>query len=290
MEKYKASIIIPTFNRSTLLNMTLKSILKQNIDKNEFEVIIVDDGSSDNTSEVVQLFQHQLNIKYFFQQHHGFRAASARNIGIKNSSGTICIFVDSGILLASNCVSNQISLHNKNINSALIGYVYGFDEFNENANKLLDLNINPLNVDNYFDYLENNQILDSRESLYKQLGDDLTRWPAPWVIFYSAYISVKRSILLNLGMFDETFNSWGAEDIDLGITLYKNNIQILLDRNLKCIHYPHPKFKSKFTDDEIKKYTQKKKEYLNQKHHLFSTQQFIYTDSKNLNQLLLNMN
>ncbi|OOM71137.1 chondroitin synthase [Clostridium puniceum] len=288
MYKYRVSIIIPTFNRSNLLNLTLNSLLMQSLSINEFEVIIVDDGSTDDTVSVIDKFDGELNIKYFYQEDNGFRAATARNVGINNSEGEICVFIDSGILLASNAIDEQIKLHNLHSNSAIIGYVYGFDEYNENYEKLIKMNIDSFNVDKYFNKLEEDKILDLRESIYFDIGDDLTKWPAPWVIFFTAYVSVKKETLINIGMFDESFDTWGGEDIDLGINLYKNDTKIILSRKLRCIHYPHEKFKTKISPEEMEKHTLRKKEYLNQKHKLYSTEIFINSSSKELNKILLN--
>jgi GT2 family glycosyltransferase len=108
--------------------------------------------------------------------------------------------------------------------------------YNENEKYLLDLNIDPFNVDQYFEKLQNDKVLDYREHVYQEIGDDLTVWPAPWSIFWTAYVSVGRETLIRVGMFDESFTTWGCEDTDLGISLHINGIQIVLNRDLKCIH------------------------------------------------------
>ena len=77
------SVIIPTYNRSTLLKKTLDSLSIQSLNNDQYEVIVVDDGSSDNTAVIVDSFKTKLNISYYFQEDRGFRVAKARNIGIK---------------------------------------------------------------------------------------------------------------------------------------------------------------------------------------------------------------
>ncbi|MBY0445348.1 MAG: glycosyltransferase, partial [Burkholderiales bacterium] len=81
MPNLQISIVIPTYNRADLLRYTLESLVLQTLDKQLFEVIVVDDGGSDNSEEVVRAFAEQLNIKYFWQEDKGFRAGKARNIG-----------------------------------------------------------------------------------------------------------------------------------------------------------------------------------------------------------------
>jgi glycosyltransferase involved in cell wall biosynthesis len=85
----KVSVIIPTFNRFSFLKKTVDSVLNQSYQ--EFELIIIDDGSTDNTKELIKAYGRQL--KYIYQENKG--PAGARNRGIKESnSGFIC-FLDS---------------------------------------------------------------------------------------------------------------------------------------------------------------------------------------------------
>lgn len=93
-EKLKVSVIIPTFNRSVELKRCLESLASQTY-KN-FEVIVCDDGSTDNTMEVTFEFSSRLDIKYSFENNSG-GPAKPRNRGIKISSddATIIAFLDS---------------------------------------------------------------------------------------------------------------------------------------------------------------------------------------------------
>lgn len=87
----KVSIIIPTYNRAQSLNRAIQSVLNQTYEN--FELIIVDDGSKDNTEKVVKNI-HDNRIKYFRHEvNQG--GSSARNTGIKNSTGKYVAFLDS---------------------------------------------------------------------------------------------------------------------------------------------------------------------------------------------------
>ena len=209
--KYKASVIIPTYNREKLLEMTLITLMKQNVSKEIFEVIVVDDGSTDNTFNILKKYESKLNLQYLYHPHNATGIAKSRNYGIKCSNSEICIFIDSGILVASDTVENFIKQHDKENDAAVIGYVYGFDRHNENEKMLLNLNIDPYKVDDYFNILEKNDILDPREKVYRKLGDDLKKWPAPWVFFWAGFISVKKDTLIKLGMFDALPAQWPAK-------------------------------------------------------------------------------
>ena len=85
------SIIIPTFNHAQYLERCLKSIENQTI--RNYEIIIVDNHSTDNTKTIVDNFKY-LPIKYLLIHNNGVYAKS-RNLGIKNSSGDIIAFLDS---------------------------------------------------------------------------------------------------------------------------------------------------------------------------------------------------
>ncbi len=84
------SVIIPTYNRKEFLRKSLGSVLKQTY-KN-FEVLVVDDGSSDGTQGLVNTFQDR-RIKYMWQENKG--PSGAKNTGIKNSQGKWLCFLDS---------------------------------------------------------------------------------------------------------------------------------------------------------------------------------------------------
>ncbi len=86
----KVSIIIPTYNRAHLVKRAIYSVLNQTF-KN-FELIVVDDGSQDNTKEVLESID-DLRVKIIFQENRGVSAA--RNKGIYESSGDIIALLDS---------------------------------------------------------------------------------------------------------------------------------------------------------------------------------------------------
>jgi cellulose synthase/poly-beta-1,6-N-acetylglucosamine synthase-like glycosyltransferase len=90
------SVIIPTYNRTELLRRTLDALTEQSISRDEFEVIVSDDGSTDNTSAVVQSFADRLDVRYCHQQDRGYRVAEARNAGARLASAPILVFLDSG--------------------------------------------------------------------------------------------------------------------------------------------------------------------------------------------------
>jgi glycosyltransferase involved in cell wall biosynthesis len=83
------SIIIPTYNRAEYLEEAIRSVLTQTF--RDFEIIVVDDGSTDNTPDVIKKFSSR-EIKYIFQENRG--AGAARNAGVLGSSGRLVAFLD----------------------------------------------------------------------------------------------------------------------------------------------------------------------------------------------------
>ena len=240
MISYLASIIVPTYNRIDELQLTLDSIANQ-VCKYSFEVIVADDGSSEDTKSVVNEYIGVLNIKYCFQEDKGFRAAAARNMGIKLAEGELCIFVDSGIILHPKSVEEFVSIYLEENNCAIVGYIYGFETSEMSQKRIEELRyvIETNSFDNAIPMLREKKFLDAREYIFQALGDELHQWPAPFIVFWSGNMAVPRKILLEIGMFDEYFNTWGGEDTELGLSLQKAGAKFILARNACAVHYPH---------------------------------------------------
>ena len=86
------SFIIPCYNSANTIKRAIDSILNQNTDL-EYEIIVVDDGSTDNTDEVIKCYENDERIKYYKKDNSG--VADTRNYGVKMATGEYIIFVDS---------------------------------------------------------------------------------------------------------------------------------------------------------------------------------------------------
>lgn len=104
-ESPKVSVIIPTYNRADLLRQAIRSVLLQTYDN--FEIIIVDDGSTDNTSAVVGSFSDD-RIRYFWQENQ--ERSAARNNGIREARGEYLAFLDSDDVWLSDRLAIQTKL------------------------------------------------------------------------------------------------------------------------------------------------------------------------------------
>lgn len=115
------SIIIPTYNRAHLIVETLDSILAQTYEN--WECIIVDDGSMDNTNEVVEKFvMRDSRFQYHYRPSHKSKGANVcRNYGFELSKGKYIQYLDSDDYISSNKIENQVNLlENYDINTIAI--------------------------------------------------------------------------------------------------------------------------------------------------------------------------
>lgn len=153
--KNKFSVIIPTFNRSKLLKNTIESILNQ--EYSNFELIIIDDGSTDNTEQIVCSITDE-RIKYF-RKTNGERGA-ARNYGLSKSTGNYIVYFDSDdimypkcLLLANNFISNNLQTEIFHIDYEIKNFKG--EKINYKKNDLININHelisgNPLSCINVF--------------------------------------------------------------------------------------------------------------------------------------------
>jgi glycosyltransferase involved in cell wall biosynthesis len=84
------SVIIPCYNRANIISVAIESVINQTFQ--EWELIIVDDGSTDNSKDIIFSFLTDVRIKYFYQENNGVSAA--RNYGVSKSNGDYVVFLD----------------------------------------------------------------------------------------------------------------------------------------------------------------------------------------------------
>ena len=187
------SIIIPTYNRAKSLNYSLASLVKQTF--KDFEVIVCDDGSSDNTLQVVEKYKNKLNIKYFFNSNFG-GPAYPRNIGLKNSKGVWICFLDSDDSYIQERLENLCSLNLENYD-----FIYHKLEVKRGNKKIGEIKPRKLNIKNPFlDLLINSNTIPTSSTC------------------------IKKNILLN-EYFSEDKLLIGIEDFDLWLRLARKNIR-----------------------------------------------------------------
>lgn len=234
----KCSIIIPTRNRKNLLELTLDSICDQKCN-DKFEVIIIDDGSTDGTEEIVKKNKYDnMKISYLaLDRDCSSGSAKARNYGIRLAKGEILCFVDCGMLLKNNFIQQHCNAHSDGKN-VVIGTVLGFNVLAEDKKFLAEFN--NMDLQNFILSIEKQDIYnDPRDESYRNFHYKLSDMPAPWHCFWTCNVSVDSKCIKDGIFFDENFSGWGLEDIDFGYRLYKKGYTYFVNKQAIAVHYPH---------------------------------------------------
>ena len=114
------SIIVPTYNSEKNISECLSSVLVQNFSIREYEIIVVDDCSIDNTLEVCRKFQKKYSHIKILNNKKNKGVSFMRNVAINNASGIYAIFLDSDDSLIKNSLNKiKMLLGKKNINLLL---------------------------------------------------------------------------------------------------------------------------------------------------------------------------
>ena len=120
MEKDKVSIIIPTYNRAYCIERSIRSVLEQTY--REFELLVVDDGSSDNTQDVVNSIEDE-RIRYI-QMPENKGVAAARNEGIRQAAYEYIAFQDSDDVWKPDKLEKQMQVLSENLRAGMVYCAY----------------------------------------------------------------------------------------------------------------------------------------------------------------------
>lgn len=143
------SVIIPCYNHGHFLNQAIDSVLAQTYPR--IEIIVVDDGSTDNTSEVAARYK---NIQYVYQENTGL--AAARNTGLRASHGSILVFLDADDRLLPEAVEQGVYALMDSPQSAFVSGRYRYT--NEDNSIISEYSQAPADSDSYAAFLHGNYI------------------------------------------------------------------------------------------------------------------------------------
>ena len=230
----QASIVIPTYNKSSYLAQVLEALNEQL--RSTVEIIVVDDGSTDDTQQVA----HQFGASYVPQEHKGIGLARARNNGARAARSDYLIFLDDDIKVCSDYV--QRALEAKYKYGRLIvqtGYVWDYSGKGDP------------DIRTQWGVWERSAILTKR--YYHINGYNFTLY---------------KSLYWDAGGNDERLVRYGAEDIVFGyrVSLVPGSF-VVYNRDLEAYHLPHPKRWGK--SDELSNWELIQKEYPNLYHDYF---------------------
>ncbi len=126
--KYRVSVIIPVYNREKLILKCISSLNNQTLDNNDFEVVFIDDKSTDNTISVIRdNISPDVNYKILERPVGSGNASAPRNDGIKISKGRFLFFLDSDDYISHECLENALVFAEEN-NSDIVYLKMGSDD------------------------------------------------------------------------------------------------------------------------------------------------------------------
>ncbi len=204
------SVIIPTHNNRPVLRRALEALLRQTLPADQYEIVIVDDGSTDGTAEMIEQFRGSARIQYVAQANRG--RASARNVGARAARGRILVFLDSDFW----AVPELLAEHHKHYppGTSEIG-VQGASRANPNAVATPFMRARET-------YLEVPPGPPGRISLFR---------------ISTRNLSLVKSDFLAVGGFDEAFGGYGWEDIELAWRLRARGVRFSYEPRATGDHY-----------------------------------------------------
>jgi glycosyltransferase involved in cell wall biosynthesis len=224
----KISVIVLTYNQPTNLRILLEALAGQ-VDPPRFEVVVTDDGSCGDNARILACaaVQYGLDVRCVWQPDDGFRAARARNNGIRQAGGHLLVFLDGDIVIPPGFLRSHLACHDgsKRVVCGRRRHVspgtYDFDAYG------------PL-------------LLRSLTERSHAADPEQTYWiegPHPWMALYSFAFSVPRDDAV---IFDEAMEGWGSEDRELALRLFhRHHYQFLLPREIPPVfHLLEPDFAS----------------------------------------------
>lgn len=231
MNKYKVSVIIPTYNQVERLKIALRSLLNQNFDKKMYEIIVINDGSTDNTRKYLESLNIENLIYISFENNRG--RAYARNCGVRKSVNELLIFVDGDRVCPPDFIENHVKAHIERPKSVILGsiaelYISELENFFNCYDSKLDEELKKARYFNYFEFIS---------QIYNENGE--TNDVLCWTTLFTSNFSIEKTVLDEIGKFDEEFKKWGLENFELGYRLYINKIRFVLNREAINYHLFH---------------------------------------------------
>jgi len=212
------SVIVPTFNRRERLHLTLQSLAEQVVDAS-FEVVVVSDGSSDGTDDVLRNGETPLRVEPRFQHNQG--PAAARNLGIDTARGEFVVFIDDDIVADPNLLQHHLDAHRRlGDRAVVIGPMLNAPDFRYSA-----------------------WVAWEQEMLAKQYRAMMAgQYSATSRQFYTGNASLRRRHLVEAGGFDTRFRR--AEDVELAFRLEALGLTFEFVPDAVGFHYAERSYES----------------------------------------------
>jgi GT2 family glycosyltransferase len=192
-----------TYNRRALLGRVLAALFDQDLDPNEYEIVLVDDGSTDGSYEDIIATLHPPCALHVVRQKNA-GLARGRNVGIARARGEFILFMDDDVLATPGLLSAHLRFHRSHPRS-----------------------ISRAGVINVADF---DRLPPARYSWRNYSG----------AYFWTTNVSLPLTLVREAGGFDERFREYGWEDLELGFRLRQMGVPSLLARDAIVYHYKPP--------------------------------------------------
>ncbi len=212
------SVIIPTYNRLWCLRKVIQKLEEQTVPLNEFEVIVVSDGSSDGTHEYLDSLQTPLNLTCLQQENQG--VATTRNTGVKAANGRLLLFLDDDVVPAGNLVAEHIKAHQAGEDLVVIGPMLNPDDYKMKP------------------WVEWEQLMLTKQYNAMEAGE----WEPTARQFYTGNASLPKVKFEESGGFDPEFRR--AEDVELAYRLADLGAKFVFEPSAVGYHYADRSFES----------------------------------------------
>ena len=211
MEKPRASVVIPCYNRASVLAMNLLALRRQTLPPDQFEVIVIDDGSTDDTEDVVTAMELPMSFRYIRQSNKG--AAAARNRGGSQATGDVLVFLDSDVVPDETLLQEHLESHRRYQQALVVGRTRALQADGS------DLFYEVLGNDLFaLDEGDEEKLLTFQEVLTRNL-------------------SLRRECFLELAGFDEDFPRSGFEDIEFAYRATQQGFNVVYNPEAAGDHH-----------------------------------------------------
>lgn len=232
----KYSIVIPVYKRKVLLKNTLEALNHlQYFGKYDYEVIVVDDDSNDDTYSYIKGANKNYELKYhYFKKNKRSYCAPAKNFGWKKASGDIIIFIDSDIIVKQTYLSEIERYYNADKDLMIIGtriFLPGSVPLKTIQDKSF--------FKEYSSMAKKPEFFELRHTIFSDHSYNSSAMKYPWLEAFGCNMVVPKQWLQKIGGFDENFENWGLEDIELAYNLFSHGLKIVINSKLEVFHQPH---------------------------------------------------